>query len=463
VPAAGAVLSALVLVGIAPVPILAVLWALYLSLAVVGQVFLGYQWDALLLETGLLAVFLAPGGRWPRPGRESPPPPVAVWLVRWLLFRLMFGSGVVKLASGDPTWRSLTALQYHYWTQPLPTSVGWYAAHLPDWIDTASVGIMFAVELAAPFLLFAPRRFRRMAFGPLLGLQILIALTGNYAFFNLLAAALCLFALDDGDLPARWRARFPPAAEGVRPFWPKAVLYPVAVIIVVVSAGEMMSTLGVVPPAPVRALHRIVGPLWSINTYGLFAVMTTSRPEIIVEGSDDGLTWKTYEFKWKPGDLARRPGFAAPHQPRLDWQMWFAALGTYNEQTWFLPFCARRSCTGSTRGTRSAERASGCGCAASITDGWWRSVLSCARCCTRSAITSTTATSSWPTPSTPRASSSGSRASSISSSRGIRGRKRRPRRRAPGSSRLAARAATRCRRAVASSRRPACSRTARPG
>src|SRR5215470_3759546 len=129
---AGAGLSVLLLFEVAPVAVLFLLWALYLSLTVVGQVFLGYQWDALLLESGLLAVFLASGGARPRPGRESPPPPVVVWLFRWLLFRLMFSSGVVKLSSGDETWRSLTALRYHYWTQPLPTGIGWYAAHLPD-------------------------------------------------------------------------------------------------------------------------------------------------------------------------------------------------------------------------------------------------------------------------------------------------------------------------------------------
>jgi lipase maturation factor 1 len=341
VPIAGAVLSVLLLAGVAPVPILFSMWALYLSLAVVGQVFLGYQWDALLLETGLLAVFLAPGGLRPRPGRESPPSPVAVWLFRWLLFRLMFGSGLVKLMSGDPTWRSLTALRYHYWTQPLPTWIGWYAAHLPDGGQSVSTGVMFAIELGAPLLLFAPRRVRRLAFPSLVGLQVLIALTGNYAFFNLLAAALCLFALEDADLPAGWRARYGPPAEGRRPFWPRGVLYPVAAIIGFVSAGEMMRTVGVVPPAPFRALRRVVGPLWSINSYGLFAVMTTTRPEIIVEGSDDGRTWLAYEFKWKPGDVTRRPGFVAPHQPRLDWQMWFAALGACEDNPWLLQLLAR--------------------------------------------------------------------------------------------------------------------------
>ena len=338
----GAALAGLLLVGVAPVPVLALLWALYLSLAVVGQVFLGYQWDALLLETGLLAVFLAPGGLRPRRGREAPPPLVTIWLFRWLVFRLMFGSGLVKLLSGDETWRSLTALRYHYWTQPLPTWVGWYAAHLPAWVHTASVGMMFAVELVAPFLLFGPRRFRRMAFGPLLGLQILIAATGNYAFFNLLAAALCLFALEDADLPESWRARCPPPGAGTSPRWPpKAVLYPVAVIIALASGGEMMARLGVAPPAPVTALRRVVAPLASINSYGLFAVMTSSRPEIIVEGSDDGQTWKAYEFKWKPGEPTRRPAFVAPHQPRVDWQMWFAALGSCEDNAWFVQLLGR--------------------------------------------------------------------------------------------------------------------------
>jgi hypothetical protein len=339
---AGAALAAALLLGLAPIPVLGLLWALYLSLSVVTQMFLGYQWDALLLETGLLAVFLAPGGLRPGRGDASPPSPVAVWLFRWLLFRLMFSSGVVKLASGDETWRTLRALGYHYWTQPLPTWIGWYAAHLPSWVHSASAGMMFAVELAAPLLLFARRRFRRMAFGPLLGLQVVIALTGNYAFFNLLAAALCLFALEDADLPAAWGLVSPPAAEAPpRPFWPKAVLYPLAAVVGLVSGAQMLATLGVNPPAPLTALHRAVAPLSSINGYGLFAVMTTTRPEIIVEGSDDGRTWKAYELPWKPGELTRRPGFVAPHQPRLDWQMWFAALGTCETNPWLVRFLGR--------------------------------------------------------------------------------------------------------------------------
>ena len=340
---AGAALAGALLLGVAPIPVLGLLWALYLSLSVVCQVFLGYQWDALLLETGLLAVLFAPGGWRPGLGRASPPSPVAVWLLRWLLFRLMFSSGVVKLASGDDTWRTLTALGYHYWTQPLPTWVGWYAAHLPAWVHRASVAAMFAVELLAPVLLFAPQRFRRMAFAPLVGLQVLIALTGNYAFFNLLAGALCLFALEDADLPASWRRRCAASAEppSARPFWPRGVLYPAAVVVGFVSGAEMMAAVGVEPPAPLMALRRAVAPLSSINGYGLFAVMTTTRPEIVVEGSDDGRTWQAYEFRWKPGALDRRPGFVAPHQPRLDWQMWFAALGSCETNPWFVRFLGR--------------------------------------------------------------------------------------------------------------------------
>ncbi|HEY8232159.1 MAG TPA: lipase maturation factor family protein, partial [Vicinamibacteria bacterium] len=180
----GAALSLALLAGLVPVPVLALLWALTLSLAGVGQVFLGYQWDALLLETGLLAVFFAPGGL--RPGVAGEPPRLPLWLLRWLLFRLMFGSGLVKLASGDPTWRSFSALDYHYWTQPLPTWLGWYAHQLPSWFQHASVAAMFGIELLAPWLVFAGRRARLVAFFPLAGLQLLIAATGNYAFFNLL-------------------------------------------------------------------------------------------------------------------------------------------------------------------------------------------------------------------------------------------------------------------------------------
>ncbi len=346
--ASGVLLALLLMLELAPVPVLALLYALYLSLVNVGQVFLQFQWDSLLLETGFLALFLAPLAWRVRPGDE--PHPLAVWLLRWLLARLMLSSGIVKLASGDPTWRSLAALRYHYWTQPLPTWIGWWAHHLPDWFQTTSCALMFVVELAVPLLVFAPRRLRVASFFPLVGLQLLIAATGNYAFFNLLTMSLCVLVLDDAALPAWLRgkplslpmetseAQAAPPAAGRRRRWPLAVLAPVAAAVLLVSVSVSAATVGLarLVPQPLFALYRTAGPFGLVNSYGLFAVMTTERQEIVVEGSDDGVTWRPYEFRWKPGDPRRAPAFVAPHQPRLDWQMWFAALGTCAENRWVL-------------------------------------------------------------------------------------------------------------------------------
>ena len=201
----GGVLASLLVAGILPSVVLPLLWLTYLSLSIVGRDFLAYQWDGLLLETGFLAIFLAPLAGRERLRSLIDPPRVVVWLMLWLLFRLTLGSGVVKLTSGDPVWRNLTALAFHFETQPLPTPIAWYAHGLPLWFLKGSTMVVFATEIGVPFLIFAPRRLRALAFVPLVGLQALIALTGNYAFFNLLTAALCLFLLDDTAL-GNWGA-----------------------------------------------------------------------------------------------------------------------------------------------------------------------------------------------------------------------------------------------------------------
>ena len=200
--AGGVACSLLLFAGIAPAVCLALLWAAYLSLNAAGQDFFNFQWDALLLETTLLAIFVAPWSLWPR-WRLHEPPRLARWLVWWLLFRLMFLAGVVKLASGDPTWRDLSALTFHYETQPLPTPLAWYAHQAPAWWQRAECAGMFAIELVVPFFLFAPRALRHNAALLLAAFMGAIALTGNYTFFNLLAIALCLFCLDDA-----WWSRF---------------------------------------------------------------------------------------------------------------------------------------------------------------------------------------------------------------------------------------------------------------
>lgn len=334
----GAGMASLLLFGVAPAILLPLLWLTYLSLVIVCNDFLAFQWDTLLLETGLLAIFVAPLTRWDRLRSAAEPQRIPLWLLRWLLFRLIFGSGVVKLASGDPTWHGLTALTFHYETQPLPTPIAWYAHHLPLWFQEASTAAVLAVELAAPWLIVAPRRLRLIGCGILVTLQLLIALTGNYAFFNVLTIALCILLLDDEALG---RTREPSLLARRR--WPKWLVGAVACVTVPVSAIILLNQMGVEPPGSVVVLplQGLVQPFRSVNGYGLFAVMTTTRPEIIVEGSNDGVMWLPYEFKDKPGDLRRSPPWVAPHQPRLDWQMWFAALSRYDYEPWLQHFLVR--------------------------------------------------------------------------------------------------------------------------
>ncbi len=329
------------LAGLAPAASALVAWATYLSFSVVGEVFLQFQWDALLLEAGLLAVFLVSFRRL-RFGAGVAASPLVLWLLRWLLFRLMFSSGWVKLSSGDANWRGLSALRYHYETQPLPPWTAWYMHRLPSAFQTASALFLFFVELVVPLLYFAPRRLRVFAFWMTVALQALIAATGNYAFFNLLTVALAVLLLDDQSLPFGWARAAGFAARPAR-LWPKRVLVLVAAVALFGSTIEFAATLdrSLELPESVVAVARRLYALRSFNGYGLFMVMTTERPEIVVEGSDDGATWKPYEFRWKPGDPRRRPRFVAPHQPRLDWQMWFAALGGYSQNEWVGAFLAR--------------------------------------------------------------------------------------------------------------------------
>jgi len=335
---AGVGFSVLLALGIAPVACLIALWALYLSLAAVCREFLWFQWDGLLLEAAFLAMFLAPLALRATRSRDIPSR-LAVWSTRWLLFRLLLASAAVKLTSGDPSWRDLTALRYHWETQPLPTWIAWYLHQLPLGFQRAATGMTFLVEGLVPFLIFAPRRARFLAAGIIVGHQILIALTGNYGFFNLLTIVLCVPLLDDGVWPRRQRS------EGTRAHgaWPAWVRNPVLGSVFLLSLVPLLAALG----APLRWLgplpyaYQRVTPLRTVNQYGLFAVMTKERPEIQVEGSLDGVTWKPYAFPFKPGDPGRRPGFVAPYQPRLDWQMWFAALSDFRNEFWFLRFCDR--------------------------------------------------------------------------------------------------------------------------
>ncbi|HEY0793787.1 MAG TPA: lipase maturation factor family protein [Chthoniobacterales bacterium] len=338
--AAGVALSLLLFFGVAPALCLAGLWVLYLSVSVAGQLFMDFQWDTLLLETGLLSIFLAPL-RW-LPGRrhEVLPSFRGRFLLVWLLFRLMFMSGVVKLTSGDESWWNFSALRCHYETQPLPTPLGWLVDQAPAGFHAASAIVLFAIEIVFPFFLFGPRRLRLIGAVGLVTLQALIAATGNYGFFNLLTVGLCLYSVDDAVWP---RFRRPgPAPSRAAGAWPAWVVVPITGVTVLFSLPLLWEAF--VPEADLSlfsAVYRCIEPFRSFNGYGLFRVMTKTRPEIIVEGSMDGSTWIPYEFKYKPGDLQRAPPVVAPFQPRLDWQMWFAALDDVRSEPWFLNFLER--------------------------------------------------------------------------------------------------------------------------
>jgi len=336
VSAGGMALAALLILDIVPLIVLPALWLLYLSLAVGGQDFLSFQWDGLLLETGLLAALWAPAGWFPSLRLEvRQPSPVVQWLLWLLLFKLMFLSGATKLLSGDPTWRNLTALDVYFETQPLPPWTAWFVHQLSTPVHAVATALVFVVEMGLPLVVFVPARFRwvRLAGAALIiGFQLTIAATGNYGFFNLLTILLCVPLLDDRLLRPVVRLRLT-APQPESPFRRTVVGVAVAVILCLSALSfvrELVYTLpGAGPGAMPLWSEQLLGafaPFRSVNGYGLFRVMTTERPEIIVEGSADGTVWKPYEFRWKPGDPERRPRFVAPYQPRLDWQMWFAAL-----------------------------------------------------------------------------------------------------------------------------------------
>lgn len=334
--AAGLLLSLALFLDVAPRYATAALWILYLSFVTACREFLSFQWDNLLLETAFLAIFLAPGYGMPTArAREqaSDPHPLLIFLFRWLVFRLLFESGISKLLTGDPTWRDLTALSTYFETAPLPTPLGWYAQQLPLAWHRVLSALTLLFEIVAPCAIFGPRRLRAAVFVVNVGFQLATLLTANYGFFNHLSLALGLFLLDDGHL-ARACTRIGSTevesagsdARGQR--GRMAVAAALALLIVPLSVIEFVGMW--VPderlPRAVRVVRERVAPFRSINRYHLFASMTLQRLEVEIEGTADGHRWEAYEFRYKPGDPRRPPPFVAPHQPRLDFQLWFLTL-----------------------------------------------------------------------------------------------------------------------------------------
>ncbi|MBB65573.1 MAG: membrane protein [Waddliaceae bacterium] len=319
----GILCSALLILGIFPTCMLAILWFSYISYLSVGSPFLNFQWDILLLEVGAISFFFS----------LQTPPSIPLLIVFWfLLFRFMFSSGSVKLLSGCPKWKSGTAMHVHYLTQPLPNRLAWYADKQADWMLRASQWTMFFIELVVPFFIFSPEPIRFIVFILFSSLQCMILLTGNYAYFNFLSIVLGLVLLPDHYYASLFGDMTPIATTDAS-IWTEI---PLALIAFTYLFLNIIQQISLFKP------HFWKPPAWDwvsrfvlCNRYGLFARMTTERNEIIIEGSNDQEKWEAYEFKWKPGSPFRAPLQVAPHQPRLDWQLWFASLGTYQQNPWF--------------------------------------------------------------------------------------------------------------------------------
>jgi hypothetical protein len=323
----------------------------YGSIVAVGGIFTGYQWDILLLETAFASLLVAPWSWRPGQGPRRRASWSGRWVLRVLLFKFMLLNGLVKLQSGDAPWEELTALQFHYWTQPIPHAVSWYAHHLPAWIHAASTVVMFVVELVLPFFIFGPRRLRMIA---ALGFVLLmggILATGNYGTFNLMAIALSVSLLDDGAVrslvPARFRDRLPdtrgtlhaPASMALR--LPRAAVAAVLVLCSVWMIGKR-ADLDLPSPEAFDGLAQDARALRISASYGAFANMTETRPEILIEASQDGEAWSPYVLRYKTLEPGRAHGYAWSHMPRLDWQLWFAALrGSCKRTRWYVPFLTR--------------------------------------------------------------------------------------------------------------------------
>src|ERR1700733_4247068 len=343
--AIGMLASLLLILNIWPRATFLICFACYLSFVSAAQDFSGYQSDGMLLEAGFIALFFAPRGIRPGLGEASPPQRAALFLLLFEWFRIYFESGAAKILGGDPEWRNFTAMDEYYQNGPLPTWIGWYLQHLPHWFHAASVFATLALELGLVWTMFLPRRWRIVCFFIVTPWEMGVILTANYTFLNYLVLALGILLLDDRFLlqffPERWKKSFvgglakPLQTRSEDGFHGQlrvaklALSSAVLLWIFYATTAQMIWMFARVPlpTAPVEALD----PFRIANRYGLFGIMTRGRYEIKFQGSDDGQNWVAYPFRYKPQDLDKAPGIYAPYQPRFDWNLWFASLGSWQE------------------------------------------------------------------------------------------------------------------------------------
>jgi len=345
----GLIASVAVILNLWPRLSLAICMVCFLSFVAAAQDFSGFQSDGMLLEAGFISLFFAPPGVRPGLGATHAPSRLSLFLLRWEWFRIYFESGIVKLTSGDYSWRHLTAMDDYYQNGPLPTWVGWYVQQLPHRFHAATAFMTLAAELGLVWMLFLPRRFRIICFLIVTPFQVGIILTANYTFLNYLVLLLGFLLLDDGFarvlLPQRWKnwgtrivAESPeaqPASSGavwLRPVWRGVGAIYLGWVFYATTAllFAMLPHAPQFPLGPARALE----PFRIANQYGLFANMTHERYEIEFQGSTDGQNWVAYPFRYKPQDVRKAPGIYAPYQPRFEWDLWFASLGHWRNYPW---------------------------------------------------------------------------------------------------------------------------------
>ena len=335
----GLALSLLLLAGFARASQLFLLWIIYLSFNGVGQIFYGFGWEILLLEAGFLAIFLAPLGR-----GHTPPATAVMWLFRWLLFRVVFGAGLIKLR-GDACWWDLTCMEYHYQTQPLPHFLSWYWHQLPAFIHKISVLATHVVELVVPFALFANRRWRHSAALIHIAFQILLILSGNLSWLNYLTIALCFACFDDELLrrfsPARLTNYTDAQCAVPRSHGQRLGIYALCIAVFYLSSYPIQNMV-----SPQQTMNRSFDTLRLVNSYGAFGHIGKKRYEIVLLGCEDALLgpdskWREYEFFAKPGRLDQRPAWVSPYHYRLDWQIWFAAMSDYKSHPWTVHLLAK--------------------------------------------------------------------------------------------------------------------------
>jgi hypothetical protein len=349
---AGLIASGALFLNLWPRASTAVALVAFLSFIAAARDFADYQSDGMLLAAGVLSLFFAPGGFRPGLGESSPPSPASLFLLQWEWFRIYFESGVVKLASHDPQWRHLTAMDQYYQNGPLPTWIGWYAQQLPHPFQAFLALFTLIAELSLCWLFLFSRRSRLVCFLILTPFQIGIILTANYAFLNYLVLSLGILLLDDRylgpwieRLRSLWREHFPKLAFFARKAHAEAASPPRTSIAGVCVSGFFLTWIFYATtvllllmfqptlPLPLKPVE-ILEPFRIANQYGLFAVMTTARYEIEFQGSNDGQHWIAYPFRYKPQDPKEPPGIYAPYQPRFEWNLWFASLGNFTQSPW---------------------------------------------------------------------------------------------------------------------------------